>query len=85
MKTEKDPDSKTAKISAEAVVGRGYWLFSIKTALTKTQRVLHEQHWTILSPAEGLSWFTSDDPVVRLNYYSPDKYNFDGGWGDKRA
>ncbi len=83
VKTEQDPDSGTAKISAEAVVGRGFWLFSIKTALTKTQRVLQEQHWTILSPAEGPGWFTSDDPVVRLNYYSPDKYNFDGGWGQK--
>jgi hypothetical protein len=30
-----------------------------------------------------MKWFTSDDPVIRLNYHNPEKYDFDGGWNHK--
>ena len=44
-----------------------------------------QQRWTILKPHEGLAWFTSDDPVIRLNYYEPGKYDFKGGWGNPKT
>jgi hypothetical protein len=71
------------KIKAEMIVGRGLWLFNIRTLLTNTLKVLLEQKWSILKPPEGLEWFTSDDPVVRLNYYNENKYDFNGGWGNR--
>ena len=42
---------------------------------------LLKHRWTILRPPPGIRWLTSDDPVIRLNYYGPGKYDFEGGWG----
>jgi hypothetical protein len=69
------------QIRAEILVGRELWLYGIQRALEKTLKVLHQHRWTILLPPRGLSWFTSDAPVVRLNFNSLTDYNFGGGWG----
>ncbi len=66
---------------ATMLVGRGMWFFSMRHVLTGSATVLHDHRWSILAPCEGLTWFTSDDPVIRLNYYSEGKYDFKGGWG----
>lgn len=68
-------------LRAETIAGRGTWLFSIRHLLINTAKVLHQHRWTILSPPEGMTWFTSDDPVIRLNFNSIDNYDFRGGWG----
>jgi hypothetical protein len=72
---------KEGHLRAETIAGRSTWLFSIRHLLTKTAKVLHQHRWTIISPAEGMTWFTSDDPVIRLNFNSVDNYDFRGGWG----
>ena len=79
------PGENTGQLKAEVVVGRGLWLFSIRHTLTKTLNVLHEHEWTILKPPDDLDWFTSDKPVVRLNYRTPGDYDFKGGWGNSGA
>ncbi|MBZ5661010.1 MAG: DUF4238 domain-containing protein [Acidobacteriia bacterium] len=79
--TEIKPGQEFGTLKAETIVGRSAWLFSIKHLLSHTANILQNHKWTILRPADGMSWFTSDNPVVRLNYYSDQKYNFDGGWG----
>jgi hypothetical protein len=68
------------EIGAEIVIGRQYWLWAIKRSLTRNMRVLHQHHWTIVKPPEGTIWFTSDNPVIRLNYLGKNNYNFNGGW-----
>jgi hypothetical protein len=68
------------EIGAEIVIGRQYWLWSIKRLVTITMKVLHQHRWTILKPPEGTAWFTSDNPVIRLNFYTQEKYDFNGGW-----
>jgi hypothetical protein len=83
VKTETQPGQEFGTIRAETVIGRGLWLFGIKHLLSKTVEVLERHRWTIISPPNGLEWFTSDDPVVRLNYHGPEKYDFGGGWGSK--
>jgi hypothetical protein len=74
-------DQETGRVKAEVVLGRGLWFFTMRHALTETARVLHSHRWTILRPPDELSWFTTDDPVVRLNYYRDGTYDFKGGWG----
>jgi hypothetical protein len=53
--------------------------------LTDTLKVLHKHKWTILEAPARLSWFTSDDPVICLNFRSESDYDFNGGWIRDRA
>lgn len=74
------PSQEFGTVKAEVVVGRGLWFQSMRNILGKVD-VLHAHRWTILVPPDGLTWVTSDDPVVRLNFHSSGKYDFKGGWG----
>lgn len=77
---DNESDDKMARIGAELVVGRKLWLWTIKRALTYTAQVLYKHKWTIMLPPQGMNWFTSDSPVVRLNFFNPSCYDFRGGW-----
>ena len=79
--TEIEPGQEFGTLKAETIVGPSVWLFSIKHLLSHTADILHHHRWTILRPPDGVSWFTSDNPVLRLNFCSDQKYDFDGGWG----
>ncbi|GAB3344958.1 DUF4238 domain-containing protein [Lysobacter tyrosinilyticus] len=68
-------------LSAKTVVGRRLWIWSLRHLLTNTIEKLPTNRWTILHAPEGVSWPTTDNPLVRLNFFSPSNYNFDGGWG----
>jgi hypothetical protein len=83
VETEIEPGQEFGKLKATVAVGRSLWLFSIRHSLTRTVEVLHEHRWTILKAPEDLPWFTSDDPVVRLNFRSEADYHFNGGWGSQ--
>jgi hypothetical protein len=80
--TEKVPESRKVAVRAEVTIGRELWLSSMKHLLTSTAQVLLQHTWCILRPHPGSLWFTSDHPVLRLNYYEEDKYDFGGGWGN---
>lgn len=83
IKTETIPGEELGTLRVETVIGRALWLYEIKHLLTKTANFLHQHRWTILSPPEGIKWFTSDDPVIRLNFHDLKKYDFGGGWGSQ--
>lgn len=74
-------DQQQVNLQAEVVVGRGLWLFQIKHMLTQTVDVLLNQKWSIVSPPDGIHWFTSDDPVIKVNSQSNGQYDFKGQWG----
>ena len=78
--TEIDEERKAGRLKVEVLVGRGSWHFEIKHLLDKTLNVLLTHSWGILTPPDDLLWFTSDDPVVKLNYHNEYKYDFGGGW-----
>ena len=81
--TEVVPRLDTGQIKGTVVVGRGLWQFHMRSLLTNSAplKALQEHKWSILSPHDGLAWFTSDDPVIRLNYYKDGRYDFKGGLG----
>jgi len=79
--THLDPGAEMGTIRLETAPGRAMWLFQMRHLLTKTIAALLEHRWTILRPPTGGRWLTSDNPVIRLNYYGPGNYDFEGGWG----
>ena len=62
-------------------MGRQMWLASMRLLLTTTVGVLYQHRWSIIRAPDGISWLTSDDPVIRLNYNTEQDYDFGGGWG----
>ncbi|EKO3618610.1 MULTISPECIES: DUF4238 domain-containing protein [Vibrio] len=86
MKVEIEEDGNDAFIvKVTWLAGRASWLWSIKHVLTTVAEQLHQNSWTILYPANGMSWLTSDNPVVRLNYDNGKSYDFNGGWAKPKS
>lgn len=78
-------DNENELLSVKSIIGKGMWHFSMMRFVNNTYKVLMEHDWKIISAAPGISWPTSDDPVICLNYYGKDNYDFGGGWGKKRC
>ena len=68
-------------IAAKALIGRKLWLWNIRQLLTNTINKVTQRNWTILHAPEGMSWPTTDNPVIKLNFYDAKNYDFKGGWG----
>ncbi|WP_026969487.1 DUF4238 domain-containing protein [Algoriphagus terrigena] len=73
---------ETVSLKIETDTGRASWLSVIQHQMRNTSSILHKHRWTILHSAFGQSWFTSDKPVMRLNYHKG-SYDFKGGWNSK--
>lgn len=72
-------------IGVEVVVGRQLWLWTMRHILTTTIERISTRNWNIVRAPDGVSWPTSDDPLIRLNYRGPNEYDFGGGWGMKNT
>jgi len=83
--THIEEGADTGILKAETYVGRSTWIHSIRHVLEKTSKILHAHTWSIVKPAKGYFWPTSDNPVVKLNYYRPGNYDLKGGWGVKKG
>ncbi|ERW06163.1 TPA: DUF4238 domain-containing protein [Pseudomonas aeruginosa] len=77
---ERQPDG-SGRVRAETFIGRQMWLWNIKHILSSTLKRLPKHKWTILHAPRGCTWPTSDNPLIRLNYYGEGNYDFRGGWG----
>ena len=75
-----DQGDGSGTLKAETVVGRKLWHWSLRHLLLNTIDKIPLKGWSILRPALGLTWPTSDNPLIRLNYESPARYDFNGGW-----
>ncbi len=81
--TEVATESDKAILKVETNVGKGYYFFTIKNLLTNTIRHLLSHRWTLLRTHTDIILPTSDDPVIKLNYFDEKNYNFGGGWGSQ--
>ena len=79
------PEEKKVQFTTKVVVGRALWFYSMRHLLTNTLKILRRHKWTILEAPSRLAWFTSDDPVICLNFRSEVDYDFDGGWNSPRG
>lgn len=68
------------EVATKIILGRKLWLWSIRHLLTNTIEKIAHRHWTIVLAPAGISWPTTDNPVIKLNYYNAGKYDFGGGW-----
>lgn len=68
-------------LRAEVIIGRAMWHWSLRHLLTNTIAEVSMKGWSIFKAANGCDWPTSDNPLIRLNYTSDAKYDFEGGWG----
>lgn len=80
--TDIKPDNDHRYVEIKTIAGKSLWLFSIDHLIKKTASILHEHKWSIISASNGIKWPTSDDPVLCLNYYGKNDYDFWGGWGN---
>jgi hypothetical protein len=76
-------DPTKQALVVETVPGRGQWLFGIKHIMEHSDvvNVLFSYDWTILAPPEGQTWFTSDDPVTKVQFTPDGRCDFSAGWG----
>ena len=82
---EPSEDGVGSIVKAETYVGRSSWIFSMKYLLKNTCKTLHKHKWTIVKPAKGYKWLTSDNPVIKLNFTNAKKYDLKGGWGKTKG
>ncbi len=83
IKTKVTANKNRGTLQAELLVGRDLWIEQQKFLLLNTAKVLPTHKWSIIQPALGYEWITSDHPVVKLNYYERGQYDLKGGWGNK--
>ncbi|MEN6470136.1 MAG: DUF4238 domain-containing protein [Clostridiaceae bacterium] len=74
-------EGNNALLKLDMIIGRGLWLAEVHRVTTTLVNVLKQHKWHILKAAPGVNWCVSDDPVICLNYYGPNHYDFDGGFG----
>lgn len=67
-------------LKVETAVGRRLWIETCRYLLSNTATRLLTHRWTILKAPSGVTWPTSDNPVMRLNFTDNDNYDFKGGW-----
>lgn len=62
-------------------VGRRFWQCFVIDFLKNWVPKLKEQKWTIYKAPHSVNWLTSDNPVVRVGYCSPKKYQLESPYG----
>lgn len=78
-------DREKQEMEMRTFVGKSVYLYSLKFLLTSTIKKVEHYRWHVVHAADGVSFPTSDNPVILLNYYGNNNYDFKGGWGVKHV
>ncbi len=76
-------DKKSAEVKVETAAGRRLWIWEQKQALRSASKHLHVHKWTTLLAPDGVTWPTSDNPVICLRQRANGTYDFKGGWNSE--
>ena len=60
-------DREKSVVEMKTVIGRGFYLHGLKHLLTSNLKVSERLRWQVVHAADGISFPTSDDPVICLN------------------
>lgn len=71
----------TEGVQAQVLNGRKMWIWQLRHVLTQTIHRLPKYRWSILHAPPGISWPTSDNPLVKLSLDAKGQYSLEGGWG----
>ncbi|MBO0466844.1 DUF4238 domain-containing protein [Enterococcus plantarum] len=77
-----EDEEKNNFLKVETYAGKSSWLMCMKHLLGTTYKSLITVSWRIYDAPNNFYWTTSDDPVILLNYYGKDDYDFNGGFGN---
>lgn len=86
VKIRRAKESGMAEVGLSLTLGRELWIWSMRHALEHTAPKIIANggiKWSVSEPRAGRMWFTSDHPLLRVNYHGDGKYDFGGGWGFK--
>lgn len=76
-----DINNRKSGLEVQSYAGKSLWIYAMKHLLDSTYKVLNNTSWCIYDAPPNFSWVTTDDPVIFLNYYERNNYDFKGGWG----
>lgn len=67
-------------IQVTALNGRKMWIWQLRHVLTHTIHRLPKYRWTILHAPPGITWPTSDNPLIKICFNARGEYYLNGGW-----
>ncbi|AUG40286.1 hypothetical protein CXP47_10505 [Pseudomonas chlororaphis] len=73
-------DDGTEGVQVTALNGRKMWIWQLRHVLTYTIYRLPKYRWTILHAPPGMTWPTSDNPLIKICFNAKGEYYLDGGW-----
>ena len=76
------PSEKRDKsiLKVEVLCDRQIWFIEIEKILNQTYKCLLDNKWVFAEAATGVSFYTSDDPVISAFFTNEDIKIGDGGW-----
>lgn len=77
-------DSQTeegkVQLGLHMLAGRDMWMREQRHLLDAVSKAAVSHAWCIAEAAKGFEWFTSDHPLVRLQYHGDGDFDVSGGW-----
>jgi hypothetical protein len=73
------PNAGVAELEVN-VASRKLWLASQRHVLGRSAQLLSAGRWSVFTPHGDDEWVLTDHPVLRLKWYGPERYDFEGGW-----